>query len=130
MRAGTQPRFLASLGTKKCVGIIRAKRAGRKFSTKNFGDAHRVPICFCLFSDLVFLFLLRCLFLGCHSSILPSIVHGLCNDLLLRLIECIELMKNDVKRKMHHNIARDESHSRLMTKNFSAALAVSRNSAG
>jgi hypothetical protein len=29
-----------------------------------------------------------------------SIVHGLCNGLLLQLIECIELIKIDVKRKM------------------------------
>jgi hypothetical protein len=29
-----------------------------------------------------------------------SIVHGLCNGLLLQLLECIESMKNDVKRKM------------------------------
>src|SRR3974390_1152339 len=29
-----------------------------------------------------------------------SIVHGLCNGLLLQLIECIESIKNDVKRKM------------------------------
>jgi len=48
---------------------------------------------------LLFLF---CLFLGCHGSILPSIVHGkICNDDLLQLIDCIELMKNEVKKKMH-----------------------------
>jgi hypothetical protein len=29
-----------------------------------------------------------------------SIVHGLCNGLQLQLLECIESMKNDVKRKM------------------------------
>jgi hypothetical protein len=35
-------------------------------------------------------------------SILPSIVHGkICNDHLLQLIDCIELMKNEVKKKMH-----------------------------
>jgi hypothetical protein len=41
-----------------------------------------------------------CLFLWCHGSILPSILHGLCNDLQLQLFECIESMKNEVKRKM------------------------------
>ena len=35
-------------------------------------------------------------------SILPSIVHGkICNDHLLQLIDCIELMKNEVKKKMN-----------------------------
>jgi len=29
-----------------------------------------------------------------------SIVHGLCNGLQLQLIECIESLKNEVKRKM------------------------------
>jgi hypothetical protein len=29
-----------------------------------------------------------------------SILHGLSNGLLLQLLECIESMKNDVKRKM------------------------------
>jgi len=36
------------------------------------------------------------------GSILPSISHGkICNDLLLQLIDCIELMKNEVKKKMN-----------------------------
>jgi hypothetical protein len=36
------------------------------------------------------------------GSILPSILHGkICNDVLLQLIDCIESMKNEVKRKMH-----------------------------
>jgi hypothetical protein len=36
------------------------------------------------------------------GSILPSIFHGkICNDRLLQLIDCIELMKNEVKKKMH-----------------------------
>jgi hypothetical protein len=35
------------------------------------------------------------------GSILPSIFHGkICNDRLLQLIDCIELMKNEVKKKM------------------------------
>jgi hypothetical protein len=35
------------------------------------------------------------------GSILPSILHGkICNDVLLQLIDCIELMKNEVKKKM------------------------------
>jgi hypothetical protein len=56
----------------------------------------------------VLLFLLRCLFLGCHGSILPSIFHGrLCNDLMLRLIECIESIKSDVKKKMALTSASD-----------------------
>jgi hypothetical protein len=47
----------------------------------------------------VFLFLLGFL-LRCHGSILPSIVHGLRNGVLLQLIECIESIKSDVKKKM------------------------------
>jgi hypothetical protein len=47
----------------------------------------------------VFLFLLGFL-LRCHGSILPSIDHGLRNDVLLQLIECIESIKSDVKKKM------------------------------
>jgi hypothetical protein len=47
----------------------------------------------------VFLFLLGFL-LRCHGSILPSIVHGLSNGVLLQLIECIESIKSDVKKKM------------------------------
>jgi len=36
------------------------------------------------------------------GSILPSICHGkICNDVLLQLIDCIELMKNEVKKKMN-----------------------------
>jgi hypothetical protein len=87
------------------------KRDGKSRHQKLRGRFSRPRFLLLPLQRLVFLFLLRCFFLGCHSSILPSIVHGLCNDLLLRLIECIELMKNDVKRKMHHNIAHDESHS-------------------
>jgi hypothetical protein len=49
-------------------------------------------------------FLLAALFLAtllrCHGSILPSIVHGMQRTNSLRLIECIESMKNDVKRKI------------------------------
>jgi hypothetical protein len=47
----------------------------------------------------VFLFLLGFL-LRCHGSILPSIFHGLRNVVLLQLIECIESLKSDVKKKM------------------------------
>jgi hypothetical protein len=47
----------------------------------------------------VFLFLLGFL-LRCHGSILPSIFHGLRNVVLLQLIECIESIKSDVKKKM------------------------------
>jgi hypothetical protein len=36
------------------------------------------------------------------GSILPSIFHGkICNDVLLQLFDCIELMKNEVKKKMN-----------------------------
>jgi hypothetical protein len=57
-----------------------------------------------LFRDqptLVFLLagLLRFL-LGCHLTILPSIIHGCCNDHLLQLSECIESINNEVKQKM------------------------------
>jgi len=34
--------------------------------------------------------------------ILPSIVHGSCNGLQLQLIECIESLKCEVKKKMMH----------------------------
>jgi len=49
---------------------------------------------------LLFLF---CLFLGCHWFLFSlSIFHGkICNDRLLQLFDCIELMKNEVKKKMH-----------------------------
>jgi hypothetical protein len=40
-------------------------------------------------------------FLVAMLTILPSIVHGSCNDLLLRLIECIESLKSEVKQKMN-----------------------------
>jgi len=39
-------------------------------------------------------------FLVAIVSILPSIIHGLCNGHQLQLFECIESVKNDVKRKM------------------------------
>ncbi|HEV8523229.1 MAG TPA: hypothetical protein VGQ71_01920 [Terriglobales bacterium] len=38
--------------------------------------------------------------LGCHSSILPSIHHGACDDDLPQMFECIELSEIDVKRKI------------------------------
>jgi hypothetical protein len=34
--------------------------------------------------------------------ILPSIIHGSCNGLQLQLIECIESLKCEVKKKMMH----------------------------
>jgi hypothetical protein len=47
--------------------------------------------------------LLAALFLAtlfrCHGSILPSICHG-CNKRTVAIVECIESMKNDVKRKI------------------------------
>ena len=73
---------------------------GKPFSGKNLGDASASPVCYLPILLLVLLFLL-CLFLGCHGSILPSIFHGLlCNDAQLQLIECIESIKSDVKKKM------------------------------
>ena len=70
------------------------------FCQKNLGDASASPVCYLLILLLVLLFLL-CLFLGCHGSILPSIFHGLlCNGVQLQLIECIESIKSDVKKKM------------------------------
>ena len=72
----------------------------RIFRRKNLGDASASPVCYFWILLLVLLFLL-CLFLGCHGSILPSIFHGLlCNDAQLQLIECIESIKSDVKKKM------------------------------
>jgi hypothetical protein len=56
-------------------------------------------------------FLLAALFAGflfcCHGSILPSILHGLCNDALLQLFDCIESTKSDVKQKMTRAGAHD-----------------------
>jgi hypothetical protein len=75
-------------------------RAEKPFSRKNLGDASASPVCYFPILLLVLLFLL-CLFLGCHGSILPSIFHGLlCNGAQLQLIECIESIKSDVKKKM------------------------------
>jgi hypothetical protein len=39
-------------------------------------------------------------FLVAMVSILPSICHGSCNGRLLQLVECIESIKSDVKKKM------------------------------
>ena len=73
---------------------------GKLSARKNLGDASASPVCCLLILLLVLLFLL-CLFLGCHGSILPSIFHGLlCNGAQLQLIECIESIKSDVKKKM------------------------------
>src|SRR6266852_4585884 len=70
------------------------------FCQKNLGDASASPVC-CLPILLLVLLFLLCLFLGCHGSILPSIFHGLlCNGVQLQLIECIESIKSDVKKKM------------------------------
>src|SRR6266853_3498971 len=77
------------------------------FCQKNLGDASASPVCYLLILLLVLLFLL-CLFLGCHGSILPSIFHGLlCNGAQLQLIECIESIKSDVKKKMRLSRACD-----------------------
>src|ERR1700722_10462073 len=68
---------------------------------KNLGDASASPVCCLLILLLVLLFLL-CLFLGCHCSILPFHFSWTCysNDRPLQLIECIESIKSDVKKKM------------------------------
>src|ERR1700722_12967108 len=68
---------------------------------KNLGDASASPVCCLLILLLVLLFLL-CLFLGCHGSILPFHFSWTCysNGRLLQLIECIESLKSDVKKKM------------------------------
>jgi hypothetical protein len=39
---------------------------------------------------------------------------------MLRLIECIESLKNDVKRKMRGKVAHDRSHVRSFTKKYHA----------
>jgi hypothetical protein len=54
--------------------------------------------------------------LGCHGSILPSILHG-CNKRTVAVVECIESMKNEVKRKME-----TQRQQRAMTVERSAAL--------
>ena len=71
------------------------------FQRKNLGDASASPVCCLLILLLVLLFLL-CLFLGCHGSILPFHFSWTCysNGRLLQLIECIESLKSDVKKKM------------------------------
>ena len=71
------------------------------FCQKNLGDASASPVCCLLILLLVLLFLL-CLFLGCHGSILPFHFSWTCysNGRLLQLIECIESLKSDVKKKM------------------------------
>ena len=84
----------------RAAGIASALALLKNCPQKNLGDALRVPR-FVLGGKLVFLLAsFLCLFLWCHGSILPSIIHGLCNAPLLQLFECIESMKNDVKRKM------------------------------
>src|SRR5437762_6040444 len=81
----------------KCRRRIRRTKIS---CLKYLGDASASPVCYLLILLLVLLFLL-CLFLGCHGSILPSIFHGLlCNGAQLQLIECIESIKSDVKKKM------------------------------
>src|ERR1700690_116052 len=75
---------------------------------KNLGDASASPVCCLLILLLVLLFLL-CLFLGCHGSILPFHFSWTCysNGRLLQLIECIESLKSDVKKKMMRTRACD-----------------------
>ena len=79
------------------MGSARAEILCRK----NSGDACASPVCCLLILLLVLLFLL-CLFLGCHGSILPFHFSWTCysNGQLLQLIECIESLKSDVKKKM------------------------------
>ena len=85
----------------------RRLREQKIFEQKNLGDASASPVCYLLILLLVLLFLL-CLFLGCHGSILPSIFHGLlCNGAQLQLIECIESIKSDVKKKITSSCAFD-----------------------
>src|SRR5207237_8106798 len=75
--------------------------ASEKLPIKKLRGRFTRPPFFVLGGKLVFLLAsFLCLFLWCHGSILPSIIHGLCNAPLLQLFECIESMKNDVKRKM------------------------------
>jgi hypothetical protein len=73
----------------------------RKARSKNLGDAFGVPV-------VDFILLLNASFSSLPFSwlplvsILPSIFHGkICNDVLLQLFDCIELMKNEVKKKMN-----------------------------
>jgi len=67
---------------------------------KNQGTLAASPFDFVL--HLVLLFLL-CLFLGCHWFLfsLPFFMEKSRNDVLLQLLDCIESMKNEVKKKMH-----------------------------
>src|SRR5690242_1908899 len=74
-------------------------------SAQKLRGRFRVPVVYFAFGQLVFLLagLLCCFLFGCHGlPILPSIIHGSCNGLQLQLIECIESLKCEVKKKMMH----------------------------
>ncbi|MGA8298993.1 MAG: hypothetical protein WB817_05885, partial [Terriglobales bacterium] len=66
---------------------------------------------------------LLCFLFGCHGSILPfHSSWNICNGVLLQLVECIESMRNEVKRKMiltaAFNVAPKSRH-RAREKKFS-----------
>src|SRR5436309_15555086 len=75
----------------------RSALSAREVDHKNFGGGSSPPTLFCLVK-LLLLFLL-CLFLGCHGSILPSIVDGNSNDPLLHS-SFVEPLKSEVKKKI------------------------------
>jgi hypothetical protein len=67
---------------------------------KNLGDAFGVPFLLPLPSLVLFLL---CLFLGCHWFYSPFhfFMEKSATNVLLQLFDCIELMKNEVKKKIH-----------------------------
>jgi len=75
--------------------------AGNNFTTKNFGDAHRVPVFRCLLQLLSASLLssLLSFWLPWIYSPFPFFME-FCNGLQLQLIECIESTRSEVKRKM------------------------------
>ena len=73
-------------------------------ATKNFGDAFASPGFYFDQAQLVFLLGgLFCFLFGCHVNYSPfPLFMDRRNGLLLRLFECIESIKSEVKQKMKH----------------------------
>jgi len=62
------------------------------------------------------LLFLLCLFLGCHCFYSPFHFHGkICNECFVATYCCIELIKNEVKKKMHviSRVVQNQSHTTI-----------------